>query len=456
MVSGVDGRILVIDDEESTCELLETVLGQAGFDVRSETEAELALRRIADEDFDAVLTDLQMPGMDGIDLSRRLAEHRPDLPVIVVTGHGSMDTAVAAMRAGAYDFVTKPIDMKLLTLATSRAVERHRMRRELLRLRREVEDARAPSGMLGRSKAMRDVFNLVARVADSDATVLVTGESGTGKELVARSVHSQSERKDGPFVAINCAAVPNELLESELFGHKRGSFTGATHDRRGLFVEANRGTLFLDEVGELPLETQPKLLRALQERKVRPVGGTDEIDFDVRIVAATNRDLETDVESGRFREDLYYRVDVVRIDVPPLRARGSDVLLLAQHFVERFARTSGRPLKGVSAPAAERLMAYDWPGNVRELENCMERAVALARFDEITVEDLPKRVREHRENRVVVSVEDPDELLTLDELERRYIRRVLELVGGNKSQAARVLGLDRRTLYRRLEKYETE
>jgi DNA-binding NtrC family response regulator len=303
---------------------------------------------------------------------------------------------------------------------------------------------------------MKRVFDLVTRVADSEASVLIMGESGTGKELIARAVHEQSSRREGPFLAVNCAAMPPTLLESELFGHARGAFTDAKTSRTGLFEQATGGTLFLDEIGEMPVEMQPKLLRALQERTVRPVGGNADVTFDARIVTATNRDLEAEVDAKRFREDLYYRINVVRVDAPPLRERGSDVLLLATHFVERFAARGGKPVRGIHALAAEKLCAYDWPGNVRELENCIERAVALLRFDEVTVDDLPEKVRQYRADRLVFATDDLAEVLTIDELERRYILRVLAICGGNKSRTADLLGLDRRTLYRRIDRYGTE
>jgi two-component system response regulator HydG len=283
--------------------------------------------------------------------------------------------------------------------------------------------------------------------------VLITGESGTGKELVAQALHSRSARANGAFVAINCAAMPDALLESELFGHVKGAFTDARSARAGLFVQASGGTLLLDEVGELSLGLQPKLLRALQERKVRPVGGDTEVPFDARIVAASNRDLETAALEHRFREDLYYRINVIHIDVPPLRARGPDVLLLAQHFVLQFASTFGKQVKGLSKPAAEKLSAYAWPGNVRELQNCIERAVALTRFEEILLEDLPEKVQSYKRSQVVLDSGDPSELVSLDELERRYILRVLEALNGNKTLAAQTLGLDRKTLYRKLQQY---
>jgi two-component system response regulator AtoC len=301
---------------------------------------------------------------------------------------------------------------------------------------------------------MRKVYDRISRLAESDASaVLLTGESGTGKELVARALHRRSRRSAGAFVGINCAAMPETLLESELFGHVRGAFTDAKSARKGLFVEANRGTLFLDEIGELPLMVQPKLLRALETRCVRPVGGTTEVPFDVNLVTATNRDLETAVAEGRFREDLFYRINVVRLDLPPLRARGGDALLLAQHFLERFTARSGKSVRRLSSAVAEKLLAYAWPGNVRELQNCIEHAVALARFEEVTVEDLPERIRNYRSSNVLVVGDDPSELVPMEVVERRYVLRVLEAVGGNRSVAARILGYDRKTLYRRLESY---
>jgi two-component system response regulator HydG len=283
--------------------------------------------------------------------------------------------------------------------------------------------------------------------------VLVTGESGTGKELVARSIHNRGRRKDRPFVPVNCAALPETLLESELFGHAKGAFTDARSERKGLFLEADRGTLFFDEIGETPLSMQPKLLRALEEGRLRPVGGDQEVPFDVRVISATNRDLESSVEDGGFREDLFFRVNVVQIPLPPLRARGTDSLLLAQHFVEKFAARSGKPIRGISEAVAERLLAYSWPGNVRELRNVIQRAVALTRYDQIAVEDLPEKIRDYRGSQVFIGGDDPTELVPLEEVERRYILHVLQAVGDNKTLAARTLGLDRKTLYRKLSQY---
>jgi two-component system response regulator HydG len=447
------GHILVVDDEQETCDLLEMSLGRHGFKVTASTNAQRALDLVAEQDFDVVLTDLQMPEMSGLDLCERVLGTRPDMPVVVITGQGSLETAIGAIRVGAYDFITKPVDPKLLFLSVSRAIQHRRLSDEVKRLRQAVDGESEEARIVGQSAAMRRVYELIARVGESDASVLIHGETGTGKELIARGIHNRSRRKSGPFVAINCAAVPHSLLESELFGHARGAFTDAKAQRTGLFVQASGGTLFLDEIGELPIDVQPKLLRALQERKVRPVGANTEIPFDARIVAATNRNLEDEVYEKRFREDLFYRINVVKIDVPPLRERGGDVLHLAQHFLKAFAERNGKPSLELSTTGAEKLMAYNWPGNVRELENCMEHAVALARFDQITVEDLPEKIRAYRAERFVVAANDPTEIVTMDELERRYILRVLSLVGGNKSRAAQVLGFDRRTLYRKLERY---
>jgi len=297
---------------------------------------------------------------------------------------------------------------------------------------------------------------LVDRVADAEVSVLVTGESGTGKELVARAVHARSRRAKGPFVAVNCAAVPETLLESELFGHVRGAFTDARESRQGLFQQASGGTLFLDEIGDMPMPLQPKLLRVLQERTVRPVGGSHEVDVDVRIVAATNRDLDEAIEDHRFREDLFFRINVVQLAIPPLRARAADVLQLAQHFTARYSARSGKPVLGISAAAAERMVTYPWPGNVRELQNCIERAVALTRYDHVAVDDLPEKVRDYRSSHVLIAGDDPTELVPMEEVERRYIRRVMDAVQGNKTAAARVLGYDRKRLYRKLGKLGLE
>jgi two-component system response regulator HydG len=444
----VKGRVLVVDDDHEMCELLRTQLGRRGFEVAVNASADEALARLAGDDFDALVTDVRMRGIDGLQLCERLRESRPDLPVLVITAFGSLDTAVAAIRAGAFDFLAKPLEIEELCFRLERAIQHRQLSEEVKRLRaREPEPALE---LVGESVAMRKLRELVARVARSDAPVLVIGETGSGKERVARALHRLGPRPEGPFVALNCAALPEHLLESELFGHARGAFTDARSARPGLLVHANGGTLFLDEIAELPLALQPKLLRALEERRVRPVGGEEEVPFEARIVAATNRDLDAAVEEGRFREDLFFRIDVLRVEVPPLRARGSDVLLLAQHHLRECSARLGKQVLGISHGAAERLLRYDWPGNVRELVNCIERAVALTDHEQILVEDLPERIRAEGRSHVIVASDDPSELVPLEIVEQRYIARVMESVGGNKTLAARILGLDRKTLYRKL------
>jgi two-component system, NtrC family, response regulator AtoC len=448
------GRVFVVDDDPDMCALLEARLEARGFEVRSMTSPEAALDHLGSAEVDVVLTDLKMADLDGLQLCERLVARRPDVPVLVMTAFGTVETAIAAIRKGAYDFITKPVDLDALMVALARALEHRALRTEVERLRRVTGAAPGFGDLLGESVVMQQLYELLERVATSDATVLVTGESGTGKELVARELHRRSGRAAAPFVAVNCAAIPDALLESELFGHARGAFTDAQRARTGLIQQANGGTLFLDEIADLPRVLQPKLLRALQERTVRPVGADEEMPFDVRFVAATNRDLEAAVEEGRLREDLYFRLNVIPIAIPPLRARGTDVLLLAQRFVDHHAARARKAVSGISAAAAQRLLAYPWPGNVRELQNCMERAVALTMEGQIDVGDLPESVRVYDRSQVVLTATDPSQLGTLEEIELRYIQRVIETVGGHRAKAARILGLDRKTLYRKLTRAE--
>jgi two-component system response regulator HydG len=448
----VERRVLVVDDDPDMRGLIDAGLREVGIETRLCASAEEALATLPAEDFDVVVADFQMPGMNGLELCERIVAMRPDVPVVVVTAHGTVETAVGAIRAGAYDFVIKPIKLQPFQLVIERAMRHRELTKEVRRLR-EVAAPQSFGAIVGQSPPMRQVLDLIARVAETDTTVLITGESGTGKELIARAIHQRSRRASGPFVAINCAAVPETLLESELFGHAKGAFTDAKAARAGLFLQASGGTLFLDEIGETPIGVQAKLLRVLQERMVRPVGGDHEIPFDVRVVAATNRDLEAAVEKGRFREDLLWRIQVVRVELPPLKLRGNDILVLAQHAIDRFARAAGKQVVGLSPAAAQKLMAYEWPGNVRELNNAIERAIALTRYEELTVDDLPERVRDYRSTQLVVSAEDPEVMPPMEEVERRYVLRVLEAVHGNKALAARVLGFDRKTLYRKLERY---
>ena len=443
-------RVLFVDDDSELCALVRLSLTKHGFETRVTGSAEDAFSLVLSEPFDIVVTDLQLPGMNGTELCSRIVANRPGLPVLVVTGRGSFDAAVGALRAGASDFITKPLDMTQLALSIDRELRNRALREEVTRLRQAVGVTTMTSEIIGESEPIRRVNDLIRRVAPPDASVLVVGESGTGKELIARALHRNSPRKSAALISVNCAAVPEALLESELFGHAKGAFTDARNARQGLFQEANGGTLFLDEIGEMPIALQPKLLRALQERVIRPVGSNVEIPIDVRIVAATNRDLETAVEEGRFRQDLFYRLNVISIEVPPLRARGNDVLLLAQSFIRRYAERTGKHVEGMLSATAEKLLAYDWPGNVRELQNCIERAVTMTDVDRLAIEDLPERIRQYSKPSVVTAIDDPGELVSMEEVERRYIRRVMEAVGGNKTMAAKILGYDRKTLYRKL------
>ncbi len=405
---------------------------------------------------EVVVTDLNLGQASGLELCRSFADTWPDVPVIVVTAFGSLDTAVEALRAGAYDFITKPFDIQTLALVVERAHQHHRLKSEVKRLRAAIGQAGWGDDIVGTSGPILELRSVLERISGTETTVLITGETGTGKEVAARALHQHGKRRTGPFVAINCTALPEALLESELFGHVRGAFTDARSSRAGLFVDAHNGTLFLDEIGDMPLGVQAKLLRAIEERRVRPVGGDVEIPFDARIIAATNRDLEQAVQDGAFREDLFYRLNVVNVALPALRSRGGDILLLAQHFLAQFASQAKPGVVGISKNAAEKLLVYTWPGNVRELRNAIQAAVALTRFDHIGAEDLPERIRTFEARHVLVAGDDLEELASLEEVEKRYILKVLQAAGGNKSLAAKRLGVGRRTLYRKLGEYGVE
>ena len=444
--------ILIVDDDEDLCELLALGLQQRGFEALSAHSSAEAQELLREREFDAALCDVHLGEDDGLELCKSLTSAYPSMLLIIMTGQGNMEIAIGAIRAGAYDFLPKPIKLDSVVLVLERALELVRLRKEVKRLR--SQELPRNLKIVGESAAMQKVFTRIGQLGQGDATALITGESGTGKELVANSIHAQSKRSEGPFVAINCAAMTPSLLESELFGHVRGAFTGAQKDRDGLFVQASGGTLFLDEVGEMPLEMQVKLLRVLQENQVRPVGGNKVVAFDTRIVTATNRDLETEVEEGRFREDLFYRINVVRVQIPPLRARGRDVLTLAQYFLSKQAESADKQVLGISSEAAQKLLAYEWPGNVRELENAMEHAVTLTLHDQIVPDDLPERITSYESTKMVVDVSNPDELPTLEEVEKRYLRKVLAATAGNKTRAAEILGVNRRTMYRKMERLD--
>jgi two-component system response regulator HydG len=444
-------NVLIVDDEEDTRTLLVEGLRRRGVTVDMVASGAECLEWVRNHDVDVVVTDVQMPGVTGVQLCEQLRERHPNVLTIVLTGLGTYDVAIESVRSGAYDYLTKPVKIDALMVALQRAFEHQAVSSEVRRLRHAI-DATAPiPTLIGTSPAMREMCVTIRRAADSDATVLIRGESGTGKELVARALHDLSTRRNEPFVAVNCGAVPANLIESELFGHVRGAFTDAKSARPGLFLQAKGGTILLDEIGEMPLEMQVKLLRVLQQRTVRPVGGDEEVPFEARVVTATNRDLETEVDERRFREDLFYRINVIAISVPPLRARGADVSLLAEHLVRHVASRGGKHIPGIGAEATRKLLSYDWPGNVRELENCIERAVAMCGTGDIELSHLPTKVASHQPARIELTTAEPAEMITLDEMERRYVRHVLASVKGNKTHAARVLGIDRRSLYRRLE-----
>jgi two-component system response regulator AtoC len=428
--------VFVVDDEREMVDLIALGLKKRGFTIVPFSNGPDAVAAIPNHDVDVIVTDLNMKGMTGLQLCEQVVADRPDIPVLMLTAFGSFETAVGAIRAGAYDFVTKPVEIEALAIAIRRAAEHRSLRGEVKRLREVVEATRGRGDLIGGSPAIQRVYELIDQVSTTDATVLLTGESGTGKELVAREIHERSKRGEGPFVAVNCAAVPEALLEAELFG---------AAGRPGLFQQAHGGTLFLDEIAEMAISLQPKLLRTLQDRRLP---GDPEIPIDVRLIAATNRDLEEMVEAKAFREDLYYRIHVIHIPLPPLRARTGDILMLANHFVTHHATVFGKKVLGLSAAASERMMTYDWPGNVRELANCVERAVALTRFEEIQVDDLPDKIRTSRTQ--ALSGTDFPELLTLEEVERRHVLRVLAACNGNRTDAAKMLDLDRKTLYRKL------
>jgi len=449
-------RILVVDDERSMQEFLEIFLRGEGYEVATAGDVPSARAALEGADYDVVITDLQMPGGSGLELLEAVREGSSETVVIVITAFASTETAIAAMKDGAYDYVTKPFRVDEIRLVVEKALEKKALARENRRLRSELRSR--SRRIVGNSAVVQRVLDLVAQVADSRANVLVTGESGTGKEMVARAIHETSERKDAPFIVVNCAAIPENLLESELFGHVRGAFTGALHHKEGLFELAAGGTLFLDEVGDLPLPLQVKLLRAIQEKSFRRVGGTQDQQVDVRIVAATNRRLEEEVARGRFREGLYYRLNVIEIPLPPLRERREDVARLVDHFVEKYARELGKDVKGLSDAALDRLLAYRFPGNVRELENVIERAVALAREPVIDVDSLPPSVLQREEPAITRRI--PREGVNLDQLvenyERSLILEALRPAGGVKKKAARLLGISFRSLRYRLEKLGIE
>jgi two-component system response regulator PilR (NtrC family) len=446
-------NILVVDDERSMQEFLEIFVRREGHDVTTVGDVATALLAMEGDDFDLVISDIQMPERSGLDLLREVRERSPDTVVVMITAYASTETAVQAMKEGAYDYITKPFKVDEIRLTIAKALEKKLLTGENVRLRRELRSVARHRTIIGNSEPIQRVFDLISQVAGTRTNVLITGESGTGKELVARDIHEQSERSDGPFVGVNCGAIPENLLESELFGHVKGAFTGALFNKEGLFEAATKGTLLLDEIGELPPQLQVKLLRVIQEKSIRRVGGTHDVSVDVRILSATNRDLAAEVAAGRFREDLYYRLNVIQISMPPLRERKDDIPMLVSHFLEKFAQELGKPVDTINDEMTARLLEYDYPGNVRELENLIERGVALSRNGRIGVDTLPPTMTRAVEP---VGPHVPADGLQLDvvlaDYERALLTDALRLAGGVKKRAAQLLSVSFRSFRYRLEK----
>jgi DNA-binding NtrC family response regulator len=442
-------NILVVDDERIVRESLRDWLSDAGYTVHAAAGGQEALEIMESNDVLILVADLKMPGMDGIELMKKARELQPGICTIIMTAYATISTALQAMREGAYDYIEKPFCPEKMENLMANVMERQKLVIENLHLRRELEKRYRLGDLVGKTSEMQRIFDLIRTIAPSTATVLIQGESGTGKELVARAIHDCSDRKAKSFVAINCASIPQGLLESELFGHEKGAFTGAVARHRGCFEQAHGGTLFLDEIGEMPLSAQVHLLRVLQEKEVRRVGGSDLIKVDVRVICATNRDILRDVDKGTFREDLYYRLNVVNIRIPPLRERRTDIPLLAGQFIGKFTMEYGKKAQGFSPEVMEFLMNFDWPGNVRQLENAVERSVLVSREENIEMADLPAELV-----KVPASRNADEDLVTLREIESGHIEKILRKVKGNKAEAARILGIERATLYNKMRQYK--
>jgi two-component system response regulator PilR (NtrC family) len=448
--------ILILDDEKSIVDLLSVVFRKEGYQIKTYPGSPDIMEFLRDEEFDILLSDIRMPRVNGMDILEFMNKNKPEIPVIMITAYGSVKQAVEALKSGAFDYIMKPFDVEELKIIAANALEKRRLKQENVQLKRELEEKNSFGPMVGKSRMMKEVYNLIEKVAGTDSTVLILGESGTGKELAARAIHTLSRRRDQTFTSINCAALPESLLESELFGHTKGSFTGATGDKKGMFEAAQHGTLFLDEVAETSPLTQVKLFRALQERKVRRVGGNDEIPVDVRIIAATNQDLKKRIEEGRFREELFYRLNVISFEMPPLRKKIEDIPILVGQFLQKYCQQMNKKMKRVSPDVISLLEAYPWPGNVRELENVIERIVAIEDRETITPACLPAEIVSPKKEEETSFGLKPDFDLEayVADITKRYIMEARRVANGNLKKTASLLGLSYRSLRYLIDKYE--
>lgn len=445
-------KILVVDDDMSLRKMLEAVLTDDGYDVKEADDGQHAIEFVEEQFYDLILMDIRMTRMGGIEALKRIKKLSPGIPVIIMTAYASVETAREALKSGAFDYLTKPLDIDELKLIVQRALRHHQLEQENRYLRERLDDRFDFSNIIGNSRAMKNLFETLAQVAPTDATVLITGESGTGKEIVANAIHQNSPRCHKPMIKVNCAALPETLLESELFGHEKGAFTGATTRTRGRFQLAHKSTIFLDEISEMTPATQAKILRTLQEREVEPLGSSSTIKIDTRIISATNKDLEHEIREGRFREDLYYRLNVIRLEIPPLRKRREDIPLLAEFFLKQYVEKNRKLVKGFTPRAMDAIMRHDWPGNVRELENLVERTVIMTRGDMITLDEFPNTIN-HQFSEIDEVENELSTGRTLKAAEKEIIIRTLEETGGNRTHAAKILGISRRTLQLKLKDY---
>jgi len=449
-------KILIIDDEKSILDLLSVVFKKEGYRVRATLSAKKALELLNKEEFGLILTDIKLPEMSGFEILKRVRESKPDIAVVMITAYGNVKQAVEALKAGAFDYVVKPFDVDELKIIVAKALEKKRLQEENILLRKELKEKHSFETVIGKSKKIKQIYSMIEKIAGTDSTILVTGESGTGKELAARAIHSMSPRQENQFVSINCGALPENLLESELFGHVEGAFTGAVADKLGMFEVAQRGTLFLDEVGEMAPWTQVKLLRTLQDKKIRRVGGTEEAAIDVRIIAATNQDLKKKISEGKFREDLFYRLNVISFEMPPLRERKEDVPLFVNHFLKKYSMEIGKSMKRIAPDVMKLFESYPWPGNIRELENVIERTVAIEDRETITLDSLPDELLTARKREETDLLFQKNFCLTsfLDEAAQSYIKQARLLSGGNLKKTASLLGISYRNLRYLIDKYK--